>query len=356
MQAERTVDSPHAGIVELSPLIRRVAAARLRDSDAVDDVVQETLARVMVARSRLDDAMLAPYAIVTARNLITSMWQHADRGRRHVHRLVDSRPLPRPEDELVQREESEAVSVALARLSPRERDALIGHEVEGRDTRSLAEEWGSTPGAVAAQLNRARARLRVEYLLALEHLEPPTPVCRAVLFALSSGDRRRQRELDAGHHLLDCNFCETISGPLVDRRHGDTDSGIDVPVRADADIVTARKQGRQLAAQMGFSTTDLTLIATAISEVARNIVRFASRGEISLRLLEDGDRRGLLIVARDAGPGIADLAMALRDGYSTYGGLGLGLPGCRRLMDEFEIASELKKGTTVTMVKWRENR
>ena len=101
-----------------------------------------------------------------------------------------------------------------------------------------------------------------------------------------------------------------------------------------------------------FSTSELTLIATAISEVARNIVTYAGSGEIVLRIVQRGPRRGLLVIARDQGPGIADIARAMEDGYSTSRSLGLGLPGSRRLMDEFELASELGKGTEVTMTKW----
>ena len=121
----------------------------------------------------------------------------------------------------------------------------------------------------------------------------------------------------------------------------------------DADVVTARKQGRELAAQAGFSATDLTIIATAISEIARNIVMFAERGEIIVSLVGENRRQGVTVVARDSGPGIADLDRALQDGYSGYGGMGLGLPGSRRLMDEFEVTSEVDRGTTVTMTKWR---
>ena len=95
----------------------------------------------------------------------------------------------------------------------------------------------------------------------------------------------------------------------------------------------------------------MTLIATAISELARNIVQYAQRGEIILSVVE-GSRRGIQIVARDQGPGIPDLELAMRDGYSTGGSLGLGLPGARRLMDEFAIDSEVGKGTTVSMRKW----
>jgi serine/threonine-protein kinase RsbT len=125
-----------------------------------------------------------------------------------------------------------------------------------------------------------------------------------------------------------------------------------VNIRSDPDIVTARQQGRTLAAQLGFSGSDLTLVATAISEVARNILLYAGRGEIQLRLLQEGGKRGLVVVARDEGPGIPDITRAVQDGYSTSQGLGLGLPGARRLMDEFEIVSELGKGTTITMKKW----
>jgi anti-sigma regulatory factor (Ser/Thr protein kinase) len=126
-----------------------------------------------------------------------------------------------------------------------------------------------------------------------------------------------------------------------------------VPIQGDADVVAARKQGRELAAQVGFSATELTIIATAISEIARNIVMFANRGEVVVSLVGEDRGQGVTVVARDVGPGIADLERALQDGYSGYGGMGLGLPGSRRLMDEFEITSEVDKGTTVTMTKWR---
>jgi serine/threonine-protein kinase RsbT len=128
-----------------------------------------------------------------------------------------------------------------------------------------------------------------------------------------------------------------------------------VHVSSDADVVEAREKGRELSAQLGFSSIDLTLIVTAISEVARNILLYAREGEIVLRLNEDG-QRGITVVARDDGPGIPDLEMAMRDSYSTGNGLGLGLPGARRLMDEFEIKSEISKGTTVVMKKWAPDR
>src|ERR1700741_4418866 len=112
-----------------------------------------------------------------------------------------------------------------------------------------------------------------------------------------------------------------------------------VPIVTELDIVIARQQGRALAARLGFSPGDLALVATAISELARNIVQYATRGEVVLQLV-DGRPRGILIIARDEGPGIADLPRAMQDGYSTGGGLGLGLPGAKRLMDEFDIVTE----------------
>jgi serine/threonine-protein kinase RsbT len=126
-----------------------------------------------------------------------------------------------------------------------------------------------------------------------------------------------------------------------------------VAISEDADLIPARAQGRALADRQGFSRTDATLIATAISEVARNIVVHVGRGEIILRAVDEGTRCGLLVIARDEGPGIQDVEAAVRQGFATGGGLGLGLPGARRLMDDFEIASSPGEGTTVTMVKWR---
>jgi serine/threonine-protein kinase RsbT len=126
-----------------------------------------------------------------------------------------------------------------------------------------------------------------------------------------------------------------------------------VRIALASDIVVARQRGRVLAAQIGFQGSDLTVIATAISELARNILEYAGTGELLLRPINRGTLPGILIVARDEGPGILDLTKALEDGFSTGHGLGIGLPGVRRLMDEFEIASEPAKGTTVTARKWR---
>ncbi len=125
-----------------------------------------------------------------------------------------------------------------------------------------------------------------------------------------------------------------------------------VPISSSADIVTARQRGRALAAALGFSGSDLTLIATAISELARNIIEYAISGEIVLSHEDAEGRPGIVIIARDEGPGIPDVSRALSAGYSTGPGLGLGLPGVRRLMDDFEITSNTGRGTTVSVRKW----
>jgi serine/threonine-protein kinase RsbT len=125
-----------------------------------------------------------------------------------------------------------------------------------------------------------------------------------------------------------------------------------VRIATDDDIVTARQEGRRLSSELGFSNTDLTLIATAISEVARNIRLYAEQGDVQLQLVRERGRDGILVVARDKGPGILDVERAMQDGYSSGGGSGLGLPGARRLMDEFEIRSKPGKGVTVAMKKW----
>jgi len=126
-----------------------------------------------------------------------------------------------------------------------------------------------------------------------------------------------------------------------------------VAIDSDQDIVTARQKGRALAIEFGFSSGDATLIATAISELARNIVSYARKGEIVLQGIQVLNRQGISITASDAGPGIGNIPQAMRDGFSTSGSLGLGLPGVRRLMDEFEIISEQGQGTVVKVKKWK---
>ena len=131
------------------------------------------------------------------------------------------------------------------------------------------------------------------------------------------------------------------------------DGDVHIPIASEADLVPARAQGRSLALALGFSATDATLIATAISEIARNIVVHVGNGEIVMQRVIEDRRHGLRVVARDEGSGIRDVEAALEFGYASRGGLGLGLPGARRLMDEFVVNSATDRGTTVTMTKWR---
>ena len=133
-----------------------------------------------------------------------------------------------------------------------------------------------------------------------------------------------------------------------------SDGEIQVAINSDQDIVSARQKGRLMATELGFSTGDATLVATAISELARNIVSYARRGQITLKTVNGLNRQGISVIATDDGPGIPDIRQALRDGFSTSGSLGLGLPGVRRLMDEFEITSKPGRGTTVAVKKWRQ--
>ena len=126
-----------------------------------------------------------------------------------------------------------------------------------------------------------------------------------------------------------------------------------IPIESDADVVTARQRARQLAGELELTSTDQTLLATAISEVARNITTYAVRGEVLLSVVHDNDGRvGIQVIARDEGPGIENVELALQDGYTSGTGLGLGLPGARRLVDDFEIETAPGQGTKVTLVMW----
>jgi serine/threonine-protein kinase RsbT len=127
---------------------------------------------------------------------------------------------------------------------------------------------------------------------------------------------------------------------------------IRVAIRTDADVVTARQEARAMGSELGFSSTDLTLLATAISEVARNITTYAGEGEVALRVLHDSDREGIEVIASDEGPGIEDVERAMQDGFTTGTGLGLGLPGARRLVDEFDVRTQPGSGTQIRLVKW----
>ena len=127
---------------------------------------------------------------------------------------------------------------------------------------------------------------------------------------------------------------------------------VHVPITSAGDIVIARQKGRALATLLGFTGSDPTVVAAAISEVARNIVNHARQGEIVIESINQNGRQAIQVTARDEGPGIADVEQAMQYGYSTSKGMGVGLPGAKWLMDEFDITSQVGKGTTVTMKKW----
>jgi serine/threonine-protein kinase RsbT len=131
------------------------------------------------------------------------------------------------------------------------------------------------------------------------------------------------------------------------------DDELRVTILTEYDIVTARHQVRELCAKLNFSSGEQTLVATCVSELARNIVEYAGSGEMVMGLAGDNGKKSIVIIARDQGPGIPDIELAMKDGYSTSKGLGIGLPGCRRIMDEFAIVSKIGKGTTVTVKKWK---
>jgi serine/threonine-protein kinase RsbT len=141
--------------------------------------------------------------------------------------------------------------------------------------------------------------------------------------------------------------------PVSINRH---EKALRLSISSDSDLLAARQQARAIAFDMGFSLTAVVGIVTALSEMTRNMLLYAGRGELAIESIRDGDRRRILISARDEGPGIPDLQKAMMDGYSTSGGLGMGLPGIKRLMDSFEIRTEPEKGTTVIVRKWLERR
>jgi serine/threonine-protein kinase RsbT len=124
-------------------------------------------------------------------------------------------------------------------------------------------------------------------------------------------------------------------------------------IRSGEQVVEVRQAVRSRAADLGFSLVDQTKIVTAASELARNTLHHGGGGTMKLEILNNGNRRGLRLTFEDQGPGIPDLALALKDGYSTTGGLGLGLSGSRRLVNEFSISSNPSEGTRVTVTKWK---
>ncbi|UCZ53687.1 anti-sigma regulatory factor [Bacillus shivajii] len=125
-----------------------------------------------------------------------------------------------------------------------------------------------------------------------------------------------------------------------------------VDIHSEWGIVAARQAGRKLAREVGFGTVDQARITTAISELARNIYLYANKGQIYIEEVSSSGKRGIRIIAKDKGPGIKDVRKVMEDGFTTSGGLGAGLPGVKRLMNDFKIDSDQDDGTTITAVKW----
>lgn len=215
-----SIDRSGLDVAELTPLVRRVVGRRLHDRDAADDLTQETLSRVLAAGPCLEPDALAAYAVVTARNLVAKHAQREVRWSKRLPAALDLRTPPRPDELAVEADERRALAVALERLRADERDELVAHEVHGIPTAELAAAAGTSPGSIAARLARTRAKLRVDYVLALRRVDPPTPSCRPVLVSLSAGDQRRQTALGAAGHLATCEACGDLAEPLLHRRRG----------------------------------------------------------------------------------------------------------------------------------------
>jgi RNA polymerase sigma factor (sigma-70 family) len=202
-------------VLAAEPVIRRVVAARVANPSDVDDLVQDCLERLLGACGRLAPETVLPYGIVTARNLVVSHARASAQRARIAPRLVEAREPDRPEDAVLGGEARRAMTAALAQLSSTERQDVLAYY--GEDSQPSADAAPESRGALRVRMARTRAKLRLEYLLAFRHVTLPTPRCRSVLLAVSAGDTRRQRQLDVGQHLLDCETCAVLSEPLDQR-------------------------------------------------------------------------------------------------------------------------------------------
>ena len=205
-------------VVQITEPVRRYVRAHTPQPADADDVVQETLTRVLEhGRGLAPDSALA-YALVTARHVLADRARESDRHRRHAHRVIDLRQPQRPDEAVTDQEERRALRDALADVPADQRGLLVAHILNDTPITALALEEGKSEGALAAQLARVRARLRLDYVLALRGTRLPTARCRPILLALSAGDTRRQEALRAGQHLLTCSTCSELAEPLLARR------------------------------------------------------------------------------------------------------------------------------------------
>ena len=207
-------------LVELALIIRRSLRSRTADQHLIEDITQDTMLRVAVAQTSLDPAVLRAYAIVTARNNLNSHLRRDHVARRHAHRVVDYTTLAGAEELTLQREETDALAEALDTLDEADRHLLLDHEVDQISVAVLAADAGTSSGAITMRLARARAELRLEFLLSFRRVRLPTDRCRQILLSISAGDQRRQRHLRADDHLAVCPTCAELSDPLLQRRRG----------------------------------------------------------------------------------------------------------------------------------------
>ncbi len=215
---EHDADLADDEIDAVAAAVEDVLRRRVGDPSLVEDLRQETILKLSRARERLGPESVVPYAVTIAKNLVIARARSQSAEERSLARVGHELPGDDPAELVVRRAEIAAVNRALAELSDIDRDVLISHVVDERDTASLAEELGATSGGVAARLARTRARMRVEYLLAARSVSLPTTACMPVLLALSSADRRRQAAIGSGAHLVDCETCADLAPPLVERR------------------------------------------------------------------------------------------------------------------------------------------
>lgn len=205
-------------IAEAATAVRRFLASRVHDGALVEDITQESVLKLVEARDRLGRDELAPYAVTVAKNLIIGGARSKAVAQRHLHRLASDGAPPAPDDLLLRKEDGRALRTTLEAMPDDDRELLVAHVVRGEDTASLAAARGGTAGGVAARLARARARARVDFLLASRGVALPSDQCRAVLLSLSAADKRRQGALDADGHVSECSTCADLVPALVERR------------------------------------------------------------------------------------------------------------------------------------------
>lgn len=254
-------------LVGLTDVVRRTLLARNADIHLVEDLTQETLVKVAAARPRLSDDTLRAYAIVTARNALNHHYRRQATVKRHAHRVVEFRSLDGPEQVTLEREETDALALALDRLDAHDRELLIAHESDGTPLDELAARHHTTPRAIAMRLARARAVLRVEFVLAFRRVENISTQCRNNLIALSAGDTRRQGELHTAEHLVTCDTCAEMSKPIVQRRRG---------IAAWLLLAPAELARRYLASLRRSHVTQVVTIATITAAATLTYFAFAN--------------------------------------------------------------------------------